>query len=292
MVIGSPDGRLSKPVQVGFNVVTPGYFRMIGIQLLSGRDFIDADRQGSPAVGVINEEMARRLFAGREPVGQQFLLKWKPEAMVEVIGVVRDGRFQNYRSAPEPTVYIPLAQRFFPDMNLEVRAASNPLELANEVQREIAVIDKDLPLTDIKTLKIHLDQALAQERLTAALLTGLSVLALALAAIGIYGVLSHSVSQRTREIGVRVALGADPGSVMRHVVGGVMRPVAIGLLLGGAGALTLTTLIRHLLFGLSPTDPSVFGATVFLMLAVAALAAYIPARRASRLNPTTALRHE
>jgi predicted permease len=292
VVITDQTGSPAKPVQVGFNVVTPGYFRTIGIPALRGRDFNDGDRRGSAAVAVINEEMGRRLFPGREPVGRQFLLKWKPEAMVEVVGVVRDGRFRNYRSAPEPTIYVPLAQRYQPEMNLEVRTVGNPVELAGAIQREVAVLDKDLPLTDIQTLKTHFDQALSQERLSAVLLTGLSSLALVLAAIGIYGVLSHSVSQRTREIGVRVALGADPGDVLRHVVGGMMRPVAMGLVVGGAVALALTTLIRHLLFGLSPTDPFVFGGTVLIMLAVAALAAYVPARRAARLNPTAALRHQ
>ncbi len=292
VTINPPGGGRPKTEKVGFNAITPGYFRTIGIPLVRGRDLAADDRKGSAQVAVINEEMARRFFAGSEPVGQQFLLNWRPAAMVEVVGVVRDGRFRDYRSAPEPTVYVPLAQRYQLEMNLEVRTAVNPSELVGPIRMEIAALDKDLPLIDVKTLKAHFDEALSRERLTASLLTVLGFLALVLAAVGIYGVLSNSVAQRTREIGIRVALGADRMAVLWSVLAGAMRPVVLGLVIGTLVTLASAKLIRNLLYGLSATDPLVFVATFAILLTVALLAAYIPARRAAKVDPVAALRHE
>jgi predicted permease len=287
-----PGGGAPMPAQVGFNVVTPGYFRTIGIPVVRGRDLNDADRRGSAAVAVINDEMARSLFAGSEPIGREFLLKWPPAGMVEVVGVVRDGRFRSYRTEPEPTVYVPLAQRYMPAMSLEVRTTGNPASLVGAIRTAVAALDKDLPLADFKTLKAHFEDALSQERLIASLLSGFGVLALGLAAIGIYGVLSNSVAQRTREIGVRLALGADRRAVQLSVVVNAMRPVGLGLAIGVATALVLTRLVKNLLFGLSPTDPYVIGGSAATLLLVALLASYMPARRAARVDPVTALRHE
>jgi putative ABC transport system permease protein len=292
VVITPPDGGVKQTVQIGLNVVTPGYFQMIGIPVVRGRDFSDADRSGAPAVAMINDVMAQTLFPGREPVGQRFLLTWPPAATVEVIGVVRDGKFRNYRSEREPTVYVPLAQRFMMVMNLEVRAAGNPSALAAAINREVAAVDKDLPLNAFQTLKTHFATALARERLTAALLSALGALALVLTAIGLYGVLSYAVSQRTREIGIRMALGARSQSVVRAVLGSTMRIVTVGLGVGVAVALALSTVVSGFLYGVTPTDPAVFATTILVLAGIAALASYLPARRAAKVDPMKALRYE
>ncbi|HSB14921.1 MAG TPA: ABC transporter permease [Bryobacteraceae bacterium] len=292
VVITPPDGGVKRSVQIGLNVVTPGYFQMIGIPVVRGRDFSDADRSGAPAVAMINDVMAQTLFPGREPVGQRFLLTWPPAATVEVIGVVRDGKFRNYRSEREPTVYVPLAQRFMMAMNLEVRTAGNPSALAAAINREVAAVDKDLPLNAFQTLKTHFETALARERLTAALLSALGALALVLTAIGLYGVLSYAVSQRTREIGIRMALGARSQSVVRAVLGSTMRIVTAGLGIGVAVALALSSVVRGLLYGITPTDPAVFATTILVLAGTAALASYLPARRAAKVDPMKALRYE
>jgi len=280
------------PVQVGFNIVTPGYFRTIGIPVVHGRDLTDGDREGAAAVAVINDEMARRLYPGRDPLGEHFLLKWAPAALVEIVGVVRDGKFRDYRSGLEPTVYVPLAQRYNMEMNLEVRVAGNPAGLAVSIRREVGSLDKDLPLLNLRTLEAHFDSVLAQERLSAHLLTSLGALALILASIGIYGVLAYSVARRTREIGIRMALGAEARVVLGDVLGDVLRLVGVGVVIGLVTALLLARLIRGLLYGVSAADPFVLAFAVAVIVAVALVAGFMPAWRASRINPVSALRYE
>jgi predicted permease len=279
-------------VQVGFNVVTPGYFPTIGIPVVRGRDFSETDRAGAAPVAVINEEMARRLFPGRDPIGEQFRLEWPPASFVEVVGIVRDGRFRSYRSEMEPTVYVPLAQRFMRNMNLEVRGTGGVAHLLPAVRRELAALDPNFPLAGAQTLKTHFDNALSQERLTASLFSVLGLLALALAAVGIYGMLSYAAAQRTREIGVRMALGAASGRVRLAVLGQLLRLVTAGLAVGIAAAYPLARLIRSRLFGVEPGDPAVYAATAAVLLAAGLLAGYLPAKRASRVDPVVALRYE
>ncbi len=291
-IVLEPEGNEPpKPVQVGFNVVTPGYFNMIGLPLVAGRDLVETDRAISGRVAVINEVMAQRLFRGRPPIGQRFLREGRPP-LIEVVGVVRDGRFGNYRAKMEPTVYVPLAQRYQPQMNLEVRASGNPALVLPAVQREIAAIDTNVPLTRIRTIKAHFDRALAQERLIASLLGGLGALAVLLAAVGLYGTLSYAVAQRTREIGIRVALGARPGSIIRMVTARVAVLMIIGCVAGGTAAFVLAPLVRRLLFGVEPADPISFVTAIGALMAAAAVAAWFPARRAAKANPVVALRYE
>jgi predicted permease len=291
VVLNSADGT-SKSLQVGFNVVTPGYFRTVGIPVLRGRDFSDTDRTGSAPVAMINEEMAKRVFAGRDPVGERFLLSWRPAAIVQVVGVVRDGKFRNYRTPSEPTVYVPLGQRYMPEMNLEVRASGTITGLAGAVRTSIAALDPDLPVAGTKTLRGHLEDALSQERLTAWLLSALGALALVLAAVGVYGVQSYSVEQRTREVGIRMALGARSRDVRRSVTAAALVPVVVGLVLGAAAAAALGRVTGSLLYGVSPADPLLFGTTILFLLAVSWFAAYVPAWRAARVDPAIALRYE
>jgi predicted permease len=285
------DGQ-SQPIQIGFNIITPGYFRTIGIPFVRGRDLADTDRAGGTAVAVINEEMARRLFPERDPLGSRFLLQWKPAAIVEIVGIVKDGKFRDYRSSPEPTVYVPLAQRYVMQMNIEVRTAGNPAKIAPFIQREAAILDKNMPLLGMTTLKAHFDNGLSQERLSASLLTGLGILALILVAIGVHGVLAYAVARRTREIGIRMALGAQPRSILWVVLGGMLLLVGTGLAAGILASLWLARFVEKLLYGISPLDPLVFCGMILVMFLVALLAALVPAMRASRVSPAFALRCE
>ncbi len=195
-------------------------------------------------------------------------------------------------SAPEPTVYVPLAQRYNMTMNLEVRAIGNPDDIVVLIRRELAALDKDMPLLDIRTLKAHFDRALSQERLSAFLLTCLGSLALVLSAIGIHGVLSYSVARRTREIGVRIALGAETRTVIADILGDVLGLVGAGLAVGILTSLLLTRLVTKLLYGLSPTDPFVFCGSALVLFLVALGAGLMPAIRIARINPSDALRCE
>lgn len=281
-----------RSAQVGFNAVSTRYFQTVGIPLVTGRDFTDADQHGSPRVALINHVMADRFFPGRNPIGERFVVTWRPESQVEVVGIVRDGKFRSYSVDAEPVVYVPLRQQYVSPVTLEVRAAENPLALVPAIRRELAAIDRNLPLTGIQTARSHFETTLWRERLIATLLSGLGLLALALATIGIYGVLSFAVAQRTWEIGVRVALGARPASVLSLIIGRMLGVVATGAAAGALIAVALTRVVRSLLYDVNPSDPLVILSGMLALLTVALLAAFAPARRAVAVDPTTALRLE
>jgi predicted permease len=278
-------------LQVDVNVVTPRYFQTIGIPLLHGRAFTGQDGEGAPAVAIVNEQWARRFWPGQDPVGKRFQTTWEPRT-VEVVGVVRDGPFRNYRAQIKPCFYVPLAQDYRKQMSLVVRTYGDPPALLPLVRRRIEELDKDFANLEVLTLKSHRDAGLSQERLTAGLLSALGLLALALAAIGVYGVISFSAAQRTREIGLRMAMGARPADVLALVLRSGMWLAIIGVVVGLGAALGLTRFVASLVFGVSPTDPLVFAAVSLLLLGVALLACYIPARRAAKVDPLVALRYE
>jgi predicted permease len=279
-----------RPIQIGLNIVTSRYFSTVGLPVVAGRDLTETDRAEGPQVAVINETMATRLFRGRDPIGQRIRVEWDGDQTVVVVGVVRDGRFRTYRSAMEPTVYVPLAQHYQPQMNLEVRLTAGQTRAWLALQREAAAVDGNLALVDARTLSAHFDSALARERLVATLLGVLGLFALALAAVGVYGVVSYAVTRRTKELGIRVALGARPRALIRAVVGRMARLVAAGLAAGTVAALLLARLARGLLFGVEPTDPASFAATIAALAVVAV--AWLPAWRAARADPVAAVRRE
>jgi predicted permease len=286
-------GQPPRFVQVGFNVVTPRYFETVGIPLLAGRVFDVADRPGSVPVAVINEEMASRLYSGRRAIGQRLRLLLPPATTVEIVGIVRDGPFRSFRASMEPTAYLPLAHRYMAGMTLEVRATAGPgTRLVASVRRELAALDPHLPLTNVRTARTHFERTLTRERMMAWLLAVLAVVALVLLGIGNYGTLSYAVVQRTREVGIRVALGAVPRDIILSIVARTLSLAVLGLVAGIGLALLSTRLVRGLLFGVSPTNGVVFAAAISLLMAVSALAAYIPARRAARIDPVVALRWE
>jgi predicted lysophospholipase L1 biosynthesis ABC-type transport system permease subunit len=240
---------------------------------------------------VVNDILAAQFWPGQDPLGKQFRLT-NPARTVTVVGVVRDGKFRGYRDERRPGFYVPAAQSYRREMTLEARTAGEAAPFAGAVRREIQTLDASMPLTEMVTMKTRLDEVLSQERLIAGFATGLALLALVLSAIGIYGVLSFAVARRTREIGIRMALGARPLEVSRMVLRESAALAVCGFALGGAGAIVLARMAKALLYRVTPTDPAAFGLALVLLVTVAFAAALIPAYRASRLDPAATLRSE
>jgi len=280
-----------KPVQVDFNVVSEEYFRTVGLPMVRGRAFNARDRDGSPNIAIINEQMAERFWPGEDPIGKQIGLEY-PTRIAEIIGIVRDGRFRNYRAQIHPCFYVPFSQHYVGTMGLEVRAAGDPMRLVAPVRRQIHDLDDELDIGDVWTLKSFRDAGLGQERSSAALLSSFGVLAVALAGIGLYGVLAFAVARRTHEIGIRMALGASRNNVLRLVTGQGIALTLVGLAAGLICAFGLTRLVASSLYGVQPTDPITYGGAAVLVAVVALVASYIPARRAAKVDPMVALRYE
>ena len=279
------------PVQVDFNIVSEEYFRTVGLPLVRGRAFNAGDRDGSPNVALVNEQMAQRFWPGEDPIGKQIGLEY-PTRIAEIIGVVRDGRFRNYRASINPCYYVPFSQEYEGAMSLEVRTAGDPMRVVAPVRRQIHDLDEELVVGDVWTLKSFRDAGLGQERTSAALLSGFGALAVALAGIGLYGVLAFAVARRTHEIGIRMALGASRSNVLRLVTGQGMALTLAGLAVGMIGAFGLARLIASALYGVQPTDPITFVGAAAFVTVVALVASYIPARRATKVDPLVALRYE
>jgi putative ABC transport system permease protein len=280
-----------QPIQVDFNIAAPQYFQTIGIPLVRGRDFNDRDDAGAPPRAVVNEQFASRFWPGEDPIGKTFRIA-QPSALVEVIGVVRDGKFRGFRADIQPCFYRPLYQQTVPVLTLEIRTAGSVTALVPALRQVVAKLDPDLPLKDVRTWQEHVARSMARENMLATLLSGFGMLALLLASTGTYGVVSFAVAQRTREMGIRIALGATRTNILRNVLGGMLLPVAAGIVVGTAGALLLTRFVKNMLYDISTTDVAVFSAVIAIELAVALLAAYLPGRRATNVDPMTALRHE
>jgi putative ABC transport system permease protein len=268
---------------------SPGYFRTLGIPLLRGREFTSADREGSVAVAVVNPVLADRLWPGQDPIGRRFRF-YTDTTFREVVGVARTVKYNTIGEDPQPAVYTPLEQTPADTMVLLARTAGSPAAALGGVQREVRALDAHVPLTNPFTMREVLSQSLWPARMAAILLGVLGGLALVLATVGLYGLMAYAVAQRTREIGVRMALGANRGNVLIMVLRQALTLVVAGLAAGIGGALLVSRVVSRLLFGLSAFDPATFVGVAVLLAAVAALASYLPARRASRLDPLLALR--
>jgi predicted permease len=290
-IIEGYEPRPGEDVEINMNVVSPGYFGTVGIPLAAGRDFGAQDVKGGPGVVIVNEEFARRYFSDGSPLGKRLRID-SEGPFLEVVGVARDSKYRNLREDPLPFFYVPLAQNYAPGMALLVRTEVAPAAVAPLIRAEVQGLNKSVPVFGVGTLEGHLAAALATERMLALLLSLFGGAALLLAAVGIYGVISYAVVRRTREIGVRMALGARARDILRMVVGQGMSIVFAGGALGLALALALTRVLRSMLYGVSATDPLTFGMIAVLLTAVALLACYVPARRATRIDPLAALRHE
>ena len=276
-----------------FNVVAPNFFDTMEVPVLLGRGLTVHDNASSPKVVVINEAMAKTYFGGVETaIGRRFGTAQSKDSELEIVGIVRDFKYTGPRDETKPTGYTTYLQGPGEQMNFSVRTSVNADSLANPIREAIREIEPNLPVFDVRTQLEQVDQRLAPERMFATLSSFFSMLALLLACIGLYGVMSYTVARRTSEIGIRMALGAKSGDVLRMVLSESMLLVVIGALIGLASALGLTRFIEGMLYGLTPTDPLTIALGIGVMIVVAALAGYIPARRASRVDPMTALRYE
>ena len=285
-------------IMAGYRAVSPGYLDTLGVPLRQGRLLDDRDRQGAPAVVVINESMARQFFPDINPLGQRMQLGTEPSPefpTMEIVGVVGDVK-QSFEAGAKAEMFVPYLQ--FPDpilagmyrnTSLVVRTAGDPTTLAGSVRAAIREIDANQPLVNLRTMERAMSNSVAQPRLQMVLLTLFAAIAASLAVVGVYGVMAYTVSQRTQEIGVRVAMGASPEAVVRLVVGQGVRLAAIGVLLGLVGAIWLSQAMQGLLFNVNGLDPLTFVVAPVALLAAAIVASYIPARRAARISPIVAL---
>jgi putative ABC transport system permease protein len=275
------------------SVCDNGYFRALNVLLVSGRLFTEREMREKSNVVVVSESLVQTYFPHEDPIGKRLSIVMNdPIVPTEIIGVVRDVRFQNLTASPHPTTYWPHPQLAYGTMTLTVRTATDPRPLVPAVEQAIRTLDKDQPVSDVRTMSQWVAKSLAQARFSSTLLATFAAVALVLAAIGIYGVMSYAVGQRTSEIGIRLALGAEAADIVRMIVGGAMRLAAIGLGTGVVLALMLGRTLTTLLYETAGTDPITFAWVVVVLGAVALLASYVPAHRASRIAPVEALRHQ
>jgi putative ABC transport system permease protein len=269
----------------------PGFFSASGMTLMRGRDFTDQDDANSTMVAIVNQAFVDKNLPGQDPLGKHLYMltqTWE----LNIVGVVNTVKTQTLGEPPTPVVYFPLKQHYAPNVNMWVRTKGDPTAVVPSVREALLQLDKGLPLRNVRTVSTVLDQTLTAPRMGAELLGTFGFLALALAAIGTYGVMSYSVTQRRQEIGIRMALGAHRHDVLRLIMGGGMSMVVVGIIAGLAISTLLTRSMNTLLFGIGLFDPVSFFGTALLLFAVALLACWFPARRAMKVDPLVALRSE
>jgi predicted permease len=296
---GTPQEKPTERKSTDVAMTTPGYFTAMGIPLVSGRDFTDRDGSGAPVVAIVNQEFVKRYFPNENPIGRRIALGWEQDTATtggnmtlggEIVGVVGNVKRRGLSQEIFPETYASFMQPTFSVFSVVVRSTSDPSTVMSAVRAQMREVDPDLPLSELRQLQELVSQSVSRPRFYTTLLGVFAAIALILAAVGIYGVISYAVSLRTRELGIRIALGATG----RHVSGlvlqqGVTLAVA-GVLLGGAGAYWLTRLLSKLLFGVTATDPLTFFGVAGLLTLVAAVASYVPARRAGKVDPLLAMR--
>jgi len=270
-------------------VVSEGYFETMGIRLLQGREFRATDTDDSPDVAIVNEEFVRTFFPGENPLGRFIMAD---ERQCQIVGLCSNQKYDNLRRDISPILYMPHLQFRFFNLTCAVRSVLPPMSLIPAVRKAVVEVDPKLPLEGITTQKLALKKSLARERLFASLCGSLAILALALSCIGLYGLMAYNVTRRTGEIGIRKALGARPWDVARPILREALTLATIGVAIGIPVALALVRLIRSFFYRIQPHDPLTMIGTIVIMLTVAALAAWIPARRAAKVDPMDALRYE
>ncbi|HLY16497.1 MAG TPA: ABC transporter permease [Bryobacteraceae bacterium] len=286
-----PEPDTSSP-DADFLIVSPGYFETMGMAMLNGRNFGEQDHFGSPSVTIVNRAFAQRFFKGQDPIGKKLNVCWTVPNPVEVVGVVADARQTELQEAPQPTIFLENSQGPMYFARLVIRTRDDPRKLSRAVQAAIHRVDPDQAISDVQTMEEIFADSVARPRFQMVLLLVFAGMAVLLATIGVYGVVSYSVSQRTQEIGIRVALGASASDVAHLVLREGLVLGCLGVAAGLAGAIAFTRVLRSLLFEVTPTDQATLATVAGLLLAVAAAATLVPARRAASVDPTVALRHE
>jgi predicted permease len=288
---GQPPQRTANTPVAMTNRASPGYFQAMDTRLVQGRDFTEQDDEQAALMAIVNETFARRFFPGEDPIGKRFSLGGADAPKRQIIGVVQDGKYAGLNEDPLPFVSRPLWQSYYGATLVIARTLADPQQLLALIRSEVQQLDPNMPITG-RSLTERLDMPLLPVRLAASVLGGFGLLALALAAIGIYGVMSYAVTKRTHEIGVRMALGAQKADVLKLVIRQGLTLTLIGMAIGSLTALGLTRLMKSLLFGVSATDPLTYAGVAVLLASVALLACYLPARRATKVDPMIALRCE
>jgi predicted permease len=290
--VGAPQDK--EAIRVQANTVGKNFFPTMGIPIVRGRDFSASDTSTTPRVAIVNRALARRFFPDEDPIGKLF--ETDPEDVsgpVQIIGICPDTRYADLRSETPPTFYLDYRQSPWGGRTVfEIHTAAEPASVLSGIRGVVASMDRDLPLIDVRTMQQQVDSTMSDERVFAELTSGFGLLALALACVGIYGIMAYSVANRKNEIGIRMALGAQPAQVRGMILRESTWLAGAGVVAGVLGALMLTRLVRSMLYGIQPYDPATLGAGVLILLAVALAASWIPARRASRVQPMDALRHE
>jgi predicted permease len=276
------------------NVVGKGFFSTMSLPILAGRGFNANDKIDSPKVAIINQTMAQRFFPDSSPIGHRFGFGDDPSHSgdIEIVGLVKSAKYVALQESPEAAAYFPYAQRVQYFGNFEVRYSGDAGQIVSAVRRAIAEVNSNIPISSVTTLADQVDDSTANQRLVARLSAFFGLLAAFLVCIGIYGLLSYAVARRTSEIGVRMALGAKRSNVLWLILREILVLVVIGIVIGVPVALEGNQLVVKLLYGLSPTDPVSLLAAIAMLTAIALLAGYLPARKASRVEPTIALRCE
>jgi putative ABC transport system permease protein len=285
-----------EPTPVSFyNVISTDYFKTLGIPLLEGRSFTEADDQNAPFVGIINEATAKKFWPHQDPIGRHFTIGAEPAHPIKVVGVAKDSRYQGVTGTINPYFYLPFAQHYAINSleALQVRTAMAPESMIPTIERVIESLAPELPVFDVKTMNEALNtlNGLLVYQLGAMLAAALGILGLALALVGVYGVISFAASQKTHEIGIRMALGAQPAQILKMIFRQGLVIVALGLAVGLGAALAVAKVVGNFLV-VSPTDPLTYITVSLVLTTVALLACYIPARRAMRVDPMEALRYE
>jgi len=286
---GRPEGTDGERLAAVWTPISPGYFRTMDIPLLKGRVFNERDQANAPNVVIISEGLARQFWPHEEPLGKRITVS-RNSLPSEIVGVVGEVKNNKLESDSLLQIYTPYPQRPWPSMSLVIRVAGDPLSMTTAVRNQVLAVDKDQPVTGVQTMEQVIAASKSQSRFTTQLISSFALVALTLAAFGIYGVMSFSVAQRRHEIGIRMALGAQAGAVLRLIIRRGMMLTLLGVGLGLGGAWALARLIKGLLFGVSETDPVTFGLIALLLTGVAGLSCWVPARRATKVDPIAALR--
>lgn len=291
--LDGPFAQTAEPLETFVNTISPGYFQTLRIPLRRGREFTELDARTAPPVAILSEALARRLWPNEDPLGKRLASFAGPNGPpVEVVGVAANTKYASVREEESGLLFLPIYQNYEGVVNLQVRAKGDPRSLVESLRAEIAALDSNLPLYQVATLPEVIRQGVSGLRIPALVLGLFGPLALLLAAVGIYGVMSYSVALQIKEIGVRMALGASRGGILRMIVGSGLRLASMGIAIGIAGALAATHWLAGMLFGLSPMDPVTYFAVTAMLLLVASVACWVPAWRASRTDPMVALRYE